>query len=100
MNGAKAGAQVEAGSSLRRRFDMAQQWVEALPAARVASIETLAFGFCLVLFAISPWLVEYFTTNDGPVHVAMMIVLAKLGQPGFDLTNAFYRSNVGPEPNW
>jgi hypothetical protein len=30
----------------------------------------------------------------------MTIVLDKLGQPGYELTNAFYRSNVGPEPNW
>jgi hypothetical protein len=100
MSGAKAGALELARSNLRRRADSLLLAVENMPASRLASLESLAFGTFTLLFALAPWLVTYFTTNDGPVHVAMTIVLDKLGQPGYELTNAFYRSNVGPEPNW
>lgn len=100
MNGAKAGSLALARNSLRRRVDSLLLAAELMPASRLASLESLAFGTFIVLFALAPWLVTYFTTNDGPVHVAMTIVLDKLGQPGYELTNAFYRSNVGPEPNW
>lgn len=100
MNGAKAGALALARNNLRRRVDSLLLAIELMPASRLAALESLAFGTFIVLFALAPWLVTYFTTNDGPVHVAMTIVLDKLGQPGYELTNAFYRSNVGPEPNW
>lgn len=100
MSGAKAGALTQAKINLRRRVDALLHAVEIMPASRLAAIESLAFGTFVVLYALAPWLVTYFTTNDGPVHVAMTIVLDKLGQPGYELTNTFFRSNVGPEPNW
>jgi hypothetical protein len=51
-----------------------------------------------VLHVLPIWLVSYFPTQDGPLHVEN--VLALLGYRGSPLLQHWYVANWGAQPNW
>ncbi len=56
------------------------------------------FGVVLVLHVLPIWLVEYFPTQDGPLHVEN--VLALMRHSASPLLQRWYEANWGAQPNW
>ncbi|HEY6099563.1 MAG TPA: GtrA family protein, partial [Anaeromyxobacter sp.] len=56
------------------------------------------FGAVLTLHVLPIWLVGYFPTQDGPLHVEN--VLALLGHASSPLLQSWYHANWGAQPNW
>ena len=56
------------------------------------------FAALLVLHVVPIWLVQYFPTQDGPLHVEN--VLALLGHGDSPLLQRWYVPNLGAQPNW
>lgn len=78
-------------------------WATGDPAAReplalAAVAPRLLFAVLLVLHAAPIWLVRWFPTQDGPLHVEN--VLALVQRAGSPLLQQWYVANVGAQPNW
>lgn len=56
------------------------------------------FAGLLVLHVLPIWLVQYFPTQDGPLHVEN--VLAMIEHSGSPLLQRWYEVNWGAQPNW
>jgi len=63
-----------------------------------AWIAPTIFAALVVLHVLPIWLVGYFPTQDGPLHVEN--VLALLGYRGSPLLQHWYVANWGAQPNW
>jgi putative flippase GtrA len=63
-----------------------------------AWIAPAIFAGLVVLHVLPIWLVRYFSTQDGPLHVEN--VLALLGYSGSPLLQQWYVVNWGAQPNW
>jgi putative flippase GtrA len=63
-----------------------------------AWIATAIFAGLVVLHVLPIWLVRYFPTQDGPLHVEN--VLALLHYRGSPLLQHWYVANWGAQPNW
>jgi putative flippase GtrA len=63
-----------------------------------AWIAPAIFAGLVVLHVLPIWLVRYFPTQDGPLHVEN--VLALLGYRGSPLLQHWYVANWGAQPNW
>jgi putative flippase GtrA len=73
--------------------------VPAPSAARLAGVAApVAFFALLALHALPMWLVRYFPTQDGPLHVEN--VLGLLHRADSPLLREFYLPNLGAQPNW
>jgi putative flippase GtrA len=69
------------------------------PAPRRAALVPRAMFFALLAAHVLPiWLVAYFPTQDGPLHVEN--VLALLRHSGSPLLQRWYEVNWGVQPNW
>jgi putative flippase GtrA len=68
------------------------------PLALAALVPRVLFAVLLVLHVVPIWLVPYFPTQDGPLHVEN--VLALLQRAGSPLLQAWYLPNLGVQPNW
>jgi putative flippase GtrA len=66
--------------------------------ARARALPKALFLALLVLHVLPIWLVAYFPTQDGPLHVEN--VLALLRHDGSPLLQRWYLANWGPQPNW
>lgn len=72
----------------------------AAPAAARApsSVVPAALFACLLVLHVVPiWLVRWFPTQDGPLHVENVLALLQAGSP---LLQQHYVANWGPQPNW
>jgi putative flippase GtrA len=73
-----------------------------VPARERLAVEALApralFAALLVLHVLPIWAVEWFPTQDGPLHVEN--VLALVGHAGSPLLQQWYLPNLGAQPNW
>ena len=78
------------------RFAWAPRRESARP--RDARLAPAVFAAVLALHVLPIWLVRYFPTQDGPLHVEN--VLALLGHAGSPLLQAWYLPNWGAQPNW
>jgi putative flippase GtrA len=56
------------------------------------------FFSLLVLHALPMWLVPYFPTQDGPLHVENVVALLRHGESS--LLARYYLANWGAQPNW
>jgi putative flippase GtrA len=68
----------------------------ALP--RTAPLAPVVFAAVLLLHVIPIWLVAWFPTQDGPLHVEN--VLALLQHADSPLLQRWYEVNWGSQPNW
>jgi putative flippase GtrA len=68
------------------------------PLAFQALAPRVLFAVLLVLHVLPIWLVRWFPTQDGPLHVEN--VLALLHRAGSPLLQHWYLANVGAQPNW
>ncbi len=68
------------------------------PARRGALLAPGVFGLVLVLHVLPIWLVRYFPTQDGPLHVEN--VLALMRHASSPLLQHWYVANWGAQPNW
>jgi putative flippase GtrA len=73
-----------------------------VPARERLAVEALApralFAALLVLHVLPIWVVEWFPTQDGPLHVEN--VLALVGHASSPLLQQWYLPNLGAQPNW
>jgi putative flippase GtrA len=65
---------------------------------RRALLAPAIFFALLALHLLPIWLVAWFPTQDGPLHVEN--VLALLRHPGSPLLQGWYEVNWGAQPNW
>jgi putative flippase GtrA len=70
----------------------------AAPAPRGARLAPAAFGAVLALHVLPIWLVRWFPTQDGPLHVENVLALLRVS--GSPLLQAWYVPNWGAQPNW
>jgi putative flippase GtrA len=70
----------------------------AAPRPRGALLAPAVFAAVLVLHVAPIWLVRWFPTQDGPLHVEN--VLALLHVSGSPLLQSWYVANWGAQPNW
>jgi putative flippase GtrA len=70
----------------------------AAPAPSQARAAIAVFFALLVLHVLPIWLVAWFPTQDGPLHVEN--VLALLGHDRSPLLQHWYLANWGAQPNW
>jgi putative flippase GtrA len=68
------------------------------PLALAALVPRALFALLLVLHVLPIWLVRWFPTQDGPLHVEN--VLALLQRSGSPLLQHWYLTNLGAQPNW
>lgn len=68
------------------------------PLAVAALAPRLLFAVLLVLHVLPIWLVRWFPTQDGPLHVEN--VLALLHRSSSPLLQHWYVANLGAQPNW
>lgn len=68
------------------------------PAPRGAWLAPAVFAAVLALHLVPIWLVRWFPTQDGPLHVEN--VLALLRWSGSPLLQSWYVENWGTQPNW
>ncbi len=68
------------------------------PLALAAIVPRILFVALLVLHVLPIWLVQYFPTQDGPLHVEN--VLALLRHATSPLLQRWYVPNWGAQPNW
>jgi len=68
------------------------------PLALAALVPRVLFAVLLVLHVLPIWLVRWFPTQDGPLHVEN--VLALLQRAGSPLLQHWYLPNLGAQPNW
>ncbi|HET8538707.1 MAG TPA: GtrA family protein [Anaeromyxobacter sp.] len=76
-------------------------WAAGRRGARREAAELLApavFAAVLALHVLPMWLVRWFPTQDGPLHVEN--VLALLRHASSPLLQAWYEVNWGAQPNW
>jgi putative flippase GtrA len=66
--------------------------------ALAALAPRVLFAVLLALHVAPIWLVRWFPTQDGPLHVEN--VLALLQRAGSPLLQHWYVANVGAQPNW
>ncbi|HEX9049962.1 MAG TPA: GtrA family protein, partial [Anaeromyxobacter sp.] len=67
-------------------------------APRRALLAPAVFLAVLALHVLPMWLVRYFPTQDGPLHVENVLALMRLG--GSPLLQRWYEVNWGAQPNW
>jgi putative flippase GtrA len=68
------------------------------PLALASVAPRVLFAVLLVLHVAPIWLVRWFPTQDGPLHVEN--VLALLHRAASPLLQHWYVANVGAQPNW
>jgi putative flippase GtrA len=68
------------------------------PLAVAAVVPRVLFAVLLAVHVAPIWLVRWFPTQDGPLHVEN--VLALLQRAGSPLLQHWYVANVGAQPNW
>ena len=68
------------------------------PRAALALVPRVIFAVLLALHVAPIWLVRWFPTQDGPLHVEN--ILALLHRASSPLLQHWYVSNVGAQPNW
>ena len=68
------------------------------PLALAALTPRVLFALLLVLHVVPIWVVHYFPTQDGPLHVEN--VLALLQHASSPLLQRWYVPNWGAQPNW
>jgi putative flippase GtrA len=68
------------------------------PLALAALVPRVLFAGLLVLHVLPIWLVPYFPTQDGPLHVENVLALLQRG--GSPLLQHWYLPNLGAQPNW
>jgi putative flippase GtrA len=68
------------------------------PLALAALAPRVLFAVLLALHVAPIWLVRWFPTQDGPLHVEN--ILALLHRAGSPLLQHWYVANVGAQPNW
>jgi putative flippase GtrA len=68
------------------------------PRPRRAILAQAVFAAILLVHVLPIWLVAWFPTQDGPLHVEN--VLALLGHAGSPLLQSWYDANWGAQPNW
>jgi putative flippase GtrA len=68
------------------------------PMALAALVPRVLFAVLLALHVLPIWLVQWFPTQDGPLHVEN--VLALVQRAGSPLLQHWYVPNLGAQPNW
>ena len=74
------------------------------PAPRIADrlarvqLAPAIFAALIVLHVLPIWLVRYFPTQDGPLHVENVLALLRVGHSA--LLQRWYAPNLGAQPNW
>jgi putative flippase GtrA len=68
------------------------------PLALAALVPRVLFAVLLVVHVLPIWLVRWFPTQDGPLHVEN--VLGLLQRAGSPLLQHWYLANLGAQPNW
>lgn len=63
-----------------------------------ALLPAALFGALVALHLLPIWLVRYFPTQDGPLHVENVLALLRHGAS--PLLRGWYEANWGAQPNW
>jgi hypothetical protein len=61
--------------------------------------ERLVFAALLAIVILPIWLFKYFPAWDSPLHLHMADVMAKYGQPGYEILSQYLVPNQMTEPN-
>ena len=61
--------------------------------------ERLVFALLLGLVIVPIWLFKYFPAWDSPLHLHMADVMAKYGEPGYEILSQYLVPNQMTEPN-
>jgi putative flippase GtrA len=80
------------------RFAWAAGGAAREPLALAAVAPRVIFAALLVLHVLPIWLVAWFPTQDGPLHVENVLALLQHGSS--PLLQRFYLPNWGAQPNW
>jgi putative flippase GtrA len=80
------------------RFAWAPRGAADRPARPGSRLAPCVFAAVLVLHVLPIWLVRFFPTQDGPLHVEN--VLALLRHASSPLLQSWYQANWGAQPNW
>jgi putative flippase GtrA len=80
------------------RFAWAPLRARAPAAGPGSRLAPAVFAAVLALHVLPIWLVRYFPTQDGPLHVEN--VLALLRHASSPLLQSWYHANWGAQPNW
>ena len=82
-----AGAETDATNALGRMM------------LRLERHERLVFALLLAIVILPIWLFKYFPAWDSPLHLHMADVMAKYGQPGYEILSEYLVPNQMTEPN-
>ncbi|HET7827061.1 MAG TPA: GtrA family protein [Anaeromyxobacter sp.] len=80
------------------RFAWAPRRARRAVLARGSRLAAAVFFAVLALHVLPIWLVRFFPTQDGPLHVEN--VLALLRHASSPLLQSWYQANWGAQPNW